>query len=209
LNEVKDGLIKHAKNSEMNLVVVFMPESCRSAHTYSNPYGSYEMPSQIQIERRDEAEEPMTELPVEINSKVIEQVSQMEDNTSYPITGVPPVCYSSLDSCTNSTNRCSGHGKCQKKSGIKGDSSAPACWACLCEPTTSTIDIGDEKEAFIITYWGGAACQKEDISSPFWLLLIVSLVLVGIVAWGISMLFSIGEEKLPGVIGAGVSNKAR
>jgi hypothetical protein len=29
---------------------------------------------------------------------------------------------------------------------------------------------------------------------------------MGLVGWGIGMLFSIGEEKLPGVIGAGVSS---
>jgi len=33
--------------------------------------------------------------------------------------------------------------------------------------------------------------------------------MIGLVGWGIGLLFSIGEEKLPGVIGAGVSSKTR
>jgi hypothetical protein len=32
--------------------------------------------------------------------------------------------------------------------------------------------------------------------------------MVGIIGWSIGMMYSIGEEKLPGVIGAGVSSKA-
>jgi hypothetical protein len=55
------------------------------------------------------------------------------------------------------------------------------------------------------TYWGGAACQKQDVSSPFWLLVGITVVLAGITSAGIGMLFSVGEEKLPSVIGAGVS----
>lgn len=58
-------------------------------------------------------------------------------------------------------------------------------------------------------HWGGAACQKKDISGPFWLIVGFTVVMIGLVSWAIGMLFSIGEEKLPGVIGAGVSSKAR
>jgi len=208
LKEGKDRLIKYAKDSQMNVVVVFMPETSRSANTYSNPYGSYDMPSQVQFERRGQAEEPMTETTVE-SAAPISPIKQMASSSNNPITGVPPVCYDSNNTCVSSTNSCSGHGKCYKKSGIKGDVTAPACWACMCEPQTNLLEGKDGKKGYITTYYGGAACQKEDISSPFWLLLVVSLVLVGVVTWGISMLFSIGEEKLPGVIGAGVSNKAR
>lgn len=84
------------------------------------------------------------------------------------------------------------------------------CFACRCEATKRTFTVGESKQkAFTFDYWGGAACQKEDVSGPFWLLATFSLVMVGLVAWAISMLFAIGEEKLPGVIGAGVSSKAR
>ena len=59
------------------------------------------------------------------------------------------------------------------------------------------------------TYWGGAACQKEDVSSQFWILAGFSVLLMGLVGWAIGMMFSIGNEKLPGVIGAGVAPKTR
>lgn len=40
---------------------------------------------------------------------------------------------------------------------------------------------------------------------PFWLLAGFSVVLVAAVSWGVGLLWSIGEEELPSVIGAGVA----
>ena len=53
--------------------------------------------------------------------------------------------------------------------------------------------------------WGGPACQKKDVSTPFWLLAGITIFLVSVVSWGIGLLVSIGQEELPGVIGAGVA----
>lgn len=211
LKDIKDRLIKYAKDNEMNVAVVFMPETCRSANTFSNPYGAYDMPSQIQIERREQqAEEPMTMTPAGTYSPPKPQSKQVmasANETGELITGVPAVCYASIDACTTKTNNCSGHGKCFQKSGTKGDAS---CFACTCEAEVLTIPGKDgRKDTQKTTFYGGAACQKVDVSGPFWLLFLVSLVLVGIVGWGITLLFGIGEEKLPSVIGAGVSSKAR
>jgi len=204
---MKDRLIEWANNGDINLAVIFMPESARSVKSASNPYGTYSMPSQIQLERRGQAEEPITESAASSPSSTSPQPkSDAAVNSLEPITGVPAVCYTSIDNCNNATNSCSGHGKCYKKSGTEKN----GCFACLCAPTQRNFTVGEsKKEAFTLDYWGGAACQKEDVSGPFWLLATFSLVLVGLVAWAISMLFAIGEEKLPGVIGAGVSNKAR
>jgi len=204
---LKDFLIEQANNGEINLMVIFMPESARSAQSSSDPYGIYSMPSQVHLQIRELAEEPMTE-PAALSPSSTTSQSEPEgtSNSSKPITGVPAVCYTSIDSCNNATNSCSGHGKCYRKSGTEKN----GCFACLCAPTQRNFTVGEsKKEAFTLDYWGGAACQKEDVSGPFWLLATFSLVLVGLVAWAISMLFAIGEEKLPGVIGAGVSNKAR
>ena len=196
-----------ANNGEINLAVIFMPETARSAKGPSNPYGTYSMPSQVLLERREQAEEPMTEAAATSPlSTSTQQKPNPAANSSEPITGVPAVCYASIDKCNSATNSCSGHGKCYKKSGTEKN----GCFACLCAPSRRNFTVGDsKKEAFTLDYWGGAACQKEDVSGPFWLLATFSLVLVGLVAWAISMLFAIGEEKLPGVIGAGVSSKAR
>ena len=54
-------------------------------------------------------------------------------------------------------------------------------------------------------YWGGAACQKKDVSAPFFLLAGLTIALVGVVSWGIGLLMSVGQEELPSVIGAGVA----
>jgi hypothetical protein len=56
-------------------------------------------------------------------------------------------------------------------------------------------------------YWGGAACQKKDVSGPFFLLIAVTIALVGAITWGVGLLFSVGQEDLPSVIGAGISGK--
>jgi 1,4-dihydroxy-2-naphthoate octaprenyltransferase len=43
------------------------------------------------------------------------------------------------------------------------------------------------------------------VSVPFWLFFGFTVIMVGILSMSIGLLYSIGEEKLPGVIGAGVS----
>ena len=47
-------------------------------------------------------------------------------------------------------------------------------------------------------------CQKEDVSVQFWLIAGSTIALVGAVTFAIGLLFSVGEEKMPGVLGAGV-----
>jgi hypothetical protein len=59
------------------------------------------------------------------------------------------------------------------------------------------------------TTFGGAACHKKDIVMPFWLLGSTTVFLVLIVAWGIGLLYTMGSEELPSVIGAGVSGPTR
>ena len=155
----------------------------------------------------------MTEAP-ESSSKPTFYSKQLKtSNASFddePITGVPALCYSSLDSCISSTKNCSGHGECYKKYGSADDTDASrACYTCGCIAQNETFSMENGKRGFIITNWGGAACQKSDVSGPFWLIATFSVVMVGLVSWAIGLLFSIGEEKLPGVIGAGVSSKTR
>jgi hypothetical protein len=200
--------VKAAKEGKMNVMVILVPDSSTMAKN-TNGYGSYDKP-QKSLSRRQQAEEPIED--VQATSSPIfkmKQVQTLDFNSSKPlIRGIAPLCYSSLESCQNSTNFCSGHGQCFKKSdGI--DSSAP-CFACQCQPTREFIPVGEKRiNSSITTYWGGGACQKQDVSGPFWLFAAFTIVMVGLVGWAIGMLFSIGEEKLPGVIGAGVSSKSR
>jgi hypothetical protein len=215
LISVQERLIQFAEKGEMNVVVVIMPESSRLSKSPANPYGRYEKVSQSPIRRRQEAEEPMIDgqfTPPALRNKQV-MVSNSSDNSTFePITGVPQLCHSSLDACSNATNNCSGHGSCYKKYGNAKDvGDAPSsCFTCGCFPTNATFSYaGGSRKGWTLQYWGGSACQKKDVSGPFWLITIFSVVMIGLVGWGIGLLFSIGEEKLPGVIGAGVSSKTR
>lgn len=53
--------------------------------------------------------------------------------------------------------------------------------------------------------WGGTACEKKDISVEFWLFASFGVAMTALVAGGIGMLYSMGAEELPSVIGAGVA----
>ncbi|KAI1454823.1 hypothetical protein F4805DRAFT_299395 [Annulohypoxylon moriforme] len=113
---------------------------------------------------------------------------------------VLPSCFTSHNACITATDSCSGHGQCVNKWGnLEGVEKA--CFFCRCMSTNETVN-GDRTALY---HWGGSACHKRDISTPFWLFAGVTLALVGTVAFAIGLLFNVGEEKLPGVIGAGVS----
>lgn len=92
---------------------------------------------------------------------------------------LPPACYPSNSSCNDATDTCHGHGTCYKKSGD--------CYACRCYGT-----------------YGGSACQKKDISSPFFLTVGVTLGMMVAIMAAVGMIFRVGDTELPGVISAGV-----
>ncbi|KAL4889146.1 hypothetical protein BDV59DRAFT_187279 [Aspergillus ambiguus] len=116
------------------------------------------------------------------------------EQTSLP---VAPVCYASNSSCSEATNGCSGHGFCYKKSSAADDGD---CYACKCQETTIRREDGSVQKV----RWGGAACQKRDISSPFFLIAGISILVVVAISTAIGMLFTVGQGELPGVISAGV-----
>lgn len=169
-------------------------------------YGTYDMPDPS-IKRR-QFEAPISYTPPQEKTS---RISVLASNSSKPFTGVLPPCFASLEACNDRTNKCSGHGKCYKKRG--NPSRGQACFACGCSATNQTFTHGaegNERKGVKLIYWGGAACQKQDVSGPFWLLAIFTIVGVGLITWAIGLLYAVGEEKLPGVIGAGVSsNRAR
>lgn len=179
-----------------------MPESSRRIKSGHNPYGSYDMPSSVHA-RRNAIEDPLQDYDFEegkvtTDASIPEYIPAASNKT---IKGVVQVCHSSLDACVSATNNCTGHGSCYKKFGDDDGS----CFTCGCVADFhKSVDKNGRSWTQTI-YYGGAACQKVDKSSQFWLITSFSVVLVGLVSWAIGMLFSIGEERLPGVIGAGVS----
>ncbi|KAI1333586.1 hypothetical protein F5Y15DRAFT_421669 [Xylariaceae sp. FL0016] len=119
--------------------------------------------------------------------------------SSKPRPSTIPTCFSNFDSCNNTTNACSGHGVCIDR--FEKAATSESCFTCICTMTKEKNDQGTTS----IYRWGGSMCQKRDISTPFWLFFGVAVGLAATIAFSISLLFSVGEEKLPGVIGAGVS----
>lgn len=111
-----------------------------------------------------------------------------------------PVCHATNSSCAEATNNCSGHGSCYLKSGSDSEASPANCYACRCQQTVVRKSDGTTQTI----QWGGPSCEKKDISSPFWLIAGVTVLLVLMVGSGIGMLFSMGQQELPSVISAGV-----
>ncbi|KAE8147575.1 hypothetical protein BDV25DRAFT_160111 [Aspergillus avenaceus] len=111
-----------------------------------------------------------------------------------------PVCFTSNSSCNEATNSCSGHGSCYKKSSSATDGTSGDCYACKCKETTVTKADGTVQKS----RWGGSACQKRDVSSPFILIAGITLLVIVAVSAAIGMLYHIGQDELPGVISAGV-----
>lgn len=139
------------------------------------------------------AEAPL-DLPTGIPSESFPQLDVFASNpTNMTLPKIIPQCFSSLDACTNTTNSCSGHGKCREAH--KG------CYKCSCG---STIVRTNEDGSTKSVQWGGNACQKKDISTQFILFASFGIFFTAMVAGGIGMLYSMGAQELPSVIGAGV-----
>ena len=127
-------------------------------------------------------------------------------NQTAPLRGILPGCFASLSACQSMTRNCTGHGSCvlshtDKDAGDLGGK----CYSCACKADVRTNADGTKKT----TRWGGPACQKKDIVMPFWLISSFSVFMMFLVSWGIGLLYTMGSQELPSVIGAGVSGPVR
>lgn len=174
------------------------PQTQNSKRTSASPYGTYSSPSHLLDQHRRQVETPLT--PPEASTKDSPASTTKPLQAPPPLRGVIPVCHTSAKDCIASTNNCSGHGAPYKRFIDPTSKVARDCYACNCTTTIETNKYGKKT-----TKWGGPACQKKDVSVPFWLLAGFSILLLALVSWSIGLLFSIGEEVLPSVIGAGVS----
>lgn len=188
------ALRKSVASNILEATIVVLPQSTRQS---KHAYWTTNAPSEL---RRRFLESPISDAVTKV---VVAPgsggaVAEAADPSSKMNLG----CFSSFNSCVSSTSNCTGHGTCVDKYAVPGQGSGDKqCFVCSCLSTKAHPD----KENSQHVHWGGAYCQKIDVSSPFWLLFGTSLILVGLVTGCIVMLFSVGEEKLPGVIGAGVS----
>ncbi|KAF4467797.1 endoplasmic reticulum membrane [Fusarium albosuccineum] len=180
-------LQKLAESGEMETTFVFLPDG---SDTKMETHEQQEL-------RRRQAETVMTSADDNVESPA--QTSSIADNPVFSsVPSVVPSCFKSEDSCIKGTANCTGHGMCQNKFAKRdGADGKEACFTCHCLST-----IGEKGG---VTHWAGGACSKQDISVQFWLFAGFTIAMVTILYLAIGMLFSVGEEKLPGVIGAGVS----
>lgn len=148
-------------------------------------------------------EQPLSRLASTATSQQAQ--SAKPSNSTVPKTTIPS-CYSNEAACLSSTANCAGHGACRKKytEKVSKDEEGPECWACLCEPMK--ILTGDRVKTI---YWGGPACQKKDISVPFLLFAGFTVAALTAISSAIGLLYSVGEEDLPSVLGAGVAPTVR
>jgi hypothetical protein len=214
-----------AKSSSSSITLVLMPPSSAMSKRSASPYGTYSMPSSLET-RRDFNETPFTLATPKPVSHVSNSNSAFPDNLeSFPVVvaaasnntspplGILKTCYATADACVKATHSCSGHGACQLLH--KGDDKTGAdkqvydCYGCKCKATVTFHEGKGMEESKKTTYWGGPACQKKDVSVPFWLLAGTTVLLVFLITSGMGLMYSMGAEELPSVIGAGVSGPSR
>lgn len=174
-------------------------------------WGSYSMPSKsnpMLTAQSHHVYKRQLEEPLEDSSPVSTlQDDDTNPNSTRPLPGVLPACFSTLDSCISTTRNCTGHGTCSllwTDRDVEEPRTKP-CYACSCSPTTITTisPSGDEQTQTV--HWGGPACQKRDVSTSFWMIAGITVILVFLISFAVGGLMSVGEETLPSVIGAGVS----
>ncbi|KAK0719208.1 hypothetical protein B0H67DRAFT_486759 [Lasiosphaeris hirsuta] len=194
-----DRIAKFVHDGDLDVMLVLMPESSRRSkldHWSSAAAGS----AQNDLRRRSsDSETVIADDFVGMPTKTpTAKAAAAPKKRAQAI----PQCFASVSACMTTTGNCSGHGECVNK---YSQNDPKKCFSCRCEKTiishgNETGSRGRKTQA-----WGGSTCQKEDISVPFWMLTSLTIVLIGAITFCIGLLFSVGEEKLPGVIGAGVS----
>jgi hypothetical protein len=198
----------------LDITVVTMPSSSgNSKRRVVSAYGDYDMPSAMEARRNRQNPEALLSLTPEPSTspKAESEYPDLEDfpvftsekKTNGTVRGILPPFFDSLDSCKELTLNCSGHGECKllHKAETKNQLNR---FGCVCSPTI--VGKGNTRK---VTNWGGPACQKKDISTPFWLFVGTGVMLAFLISTIIGMMYSIGSEELPSVIGAGVSGPVR
>lgn len=171
------------------LIHLAATENIESTLLVSPPAAKLKKAAKSELKKRVEI--PFEEPPV--NTEPAYLVASNRTSSNFTLPRVVPQYFQSKDSCENTTNSCMGHGKCVKAHGNQ--------YHCKCSSTIArTNDDGTTKSV----QWGGNACQKKDISSEFILFAGFGIFFLTVIAGAIGMLYSMGSESLPSVIGAGV-----
>lgn len=191
-------LNKFVAARDLEVVLLLIPESSRSSklNHWSNAAAGSSTPQR----RSNDAETVIADDTIKSTKRPAAAAPSSRADTKRP--KLIPQCFLTEESCNKATKNCSGHGDCSNKY-LSTDKTA--CFSCKCK-----VSIEHRKDSKGNTYdrtvhWGGNTCQKEDISVEFWLITLFTVTIIGAVTFAIGLLYSVGEETLPGVIGAGVS----
>jgi hypothetical protein len=183
--------------------VVMMPPEHRCSKQSGNHYNIKPLEPHSDKVRRQQPESlleitPNDTLPLPQN---IPDFSPLQATSTLPDSPLQ-TCFSSQHACESGTNNCTDHGICSLKFSIKtGENTTNNCYGCVCSSKVTKNPDGSKKT----TYYGGGACQKKDIVAPFWLLAGTTVFFISLISFVIGLLYSMGNDELPSVIGAGVS----
>ena len=215
-DDIEGALLQHAlpglAQRGLDITVVTMPaSSANSKRRVVSSYGKYDMPSTLEARRNRQNPEALLSLTPEPSTSAKAEQADLEDfpvftsskKTNGTVRGILPPFFNSLASCEKITHSCSGHGKCKLVHKAQGKTQQDR-FGCVCVPS-----ISGKADARKVTHWGGPACQKKDISIQFWLFVGTGVKLAFLISTIIGMMYSIGSEELPSVIGAGVSGPVR
>lgn len=173
------------------LVHLSATENLESTLLILPTYSKLKKPTKSELKRR--AESPL-DLPAYVDGvKVDNSLFTFSNNSNFTLPKNIPQYFSSESACVNTTNSCMSHGKCVKTHGN--------LYHCKC---TTTIVRTNKDGSTKSVQWGGNACQKKDISVQFILFAVFGIFFTAVVAGAIGMLFDMGSQPLPSVIGAGV-----
>lgn len=202
LSAALENLMAEAKSFPISVSLLFTP----SVHAFKKPSNTpYGLTKRAAKAQRVQTEKPLLAEEDAPLSSPVTPISPLR--ASKVLSGAIPTCFGSLNACQSSTNNCTSHGDCIRKwtsetTNEDGSVSKQDCYGCACtKPDVRKNKDGTKKT----TRFGGAACHKKDIVFPFWLLAGSSIFLIFIVSWGIGLLYEMGSQELPSVIGAGVS----
>ena len=203
------------KDQGFPITIVLMPPTSSHFKRAVHPYGTYDLPSRGGRREPTEAllspsTQPSSFLATPASQEDSPFIKQADDNKNdtSPVLGILPTCFMEKNECEKKTHGCSSHGKCILLHNQTVSSKGP-CWGCACVPHVAFIPgLGNEAKKKT-TYWGGPACQKKDVSVPFFLFVTIGILFAFLISASIGMLFSVGNEELPSVIGAGVSGPVK
>ncbi|KAK5050391.1 hypothetical protein LTR84_003672 [Exophiala bonariae] len=192
-SEVKGALpglvriLKHfSATQNVESTVLILPSKLAKANPKPHPRRSGGEPEEEPLDLSSIA-------PLASTSKLTSQPTG-NSSANFTLPRVIPECFASQSACDNTTNFCSGHGTCYQ--------AHSKCFKCRCGSTLARVNADGTTKT---TQWGGLACQKKDVSVPFILFATFGVFMAAVIAGGIGLLYNMGAEPLPSVIGAGVA----